>query len=65
MAFIRHLEDSAIVMRIVLLDNTPVPLMFRPFLHSRKAATARDAVELLEGRPAPDTRSAYVPEPQR
>jgi tetratricopeptide (TPR) repeat protein len=56
MAFVRHLEDNAIAIRIVLLDDAPVPLTFRPFLHSGVVQSAAEAAERVEGRP-PRVRS--------
>ncbi len=52
LAFTRYLEDSAIALRIVCLDDTPVPLRFRPFLQARKATSADDIAGAL-GRTAP------------
>jgi tetratricopeptide (TPR) repeat protein len=52
MAFIRHLEDNAIAIRILCLDETPVPLQFRPFLQGRRVESAEQATRLLQGAPA-------------
>lgn len=49
MAFIRHLEDNAIAIRILCLDDTPVPLPFRPFLQGRDVKTVEEATLLLTG----------------
>lgn len=51
MAFIRYLDDRAIRLRIVLLDDTAVPLYLRPFLQLRQPTDSSTAVEALEGRP--------------
>jgi Flp pilus assembly protein TadD len=51
MAFVRHLEDGAIALRIVLLDDAPVPLLFRPFLQARDVRRPADVAELLLGTP--------------
>jgi tetratricopeptide (TPR) repeat protein len=52
MAFIRYLEDSAISIRILCLDDTPLRLYHRPFLQGRDIASAAEAALLLLG-PAP------------
>ncbi|MBE2316563.1 tetratricopeptide repeat protein [Solirubrobacter sp. CPCC 204708] len=51
MAFIRHLEDRAIAIRIVTLDETPLPLPFRPFLQARRVGSPEEAAELVVGAP--------------
>ncbi|TFI50624.1 toll/interleukin-1 receptor domain-containing protein [Micrococcus endophyticus] len=53
MAFTRWLEDSAIALRIVCLDSTPVPLHFRPFLQARTTTTPAEIASLLGGTPQP------------
>lgn len=52
MAFIRHVEDTAISIRILCLDETPVPLYLRPFLQAREIESPGQAAALLLG-PAP------------
>lgn len=60
MAFTRWLEDSAIALRIVCLDDTPVPLHLRPFLQARGARTAGDISAVLRGNvPAPTPRRRF------
>lgn len=49
MAFIRWMEDKAIALRIVCLDDTEVPLHFRPFLQARNATGAAEIAETLQG----------------
>ena len=56
MAFIRYLEDAAINMRVVCLDETPVPLHFRPLLQARGLDGVRDIATVLLGAP-PVTRA--------
>jgi tetratricopeptide (TPR) repeat protein len=51
MAFIRHLEDDAIAIRILCLDDTPLPLYLRPFLQGKNVKSAEGAALLLG--PAP------------
>ena len=59
MAFIRWMEDNAIRIRIVAVDDSDVPLYFRPFLQLRRAAGADEiATRLLGDAPrVPKTRS--------
>jgi len=60
MAFTRWLEDSAIALRIVCLDATPVPLHFRPFLQARSATGAAAIVATLRSNvPAPNPRRRF------
>lgn len=60
MAFTRWLEDSAIALRIVCLDSTPVPLHFRPFLQARTATTPDEIASVLGGNnPAPRPRRRF------
>ncbi|MDQ2846424.1 MAG: TIR domain-containing protein [Actinomycetota bacterium] len=59
LAFTRWLEDSAIALRIICLDDTTVPLRLRPFLQARDAKTAQqiaDALHRNEPAPAPRRR---------
>jgi tetratricopeptide (TPR) repeat protein len=51
MAFIRHLEDNAIAIRILRLDDTDVPLPFRPFLQGRNVASPEEAAAQLGSDP--------------
>lgn len=51
MAFVRYIEDNAIGIRIVRLDDTPVPLQFRPFLQARGTLTPAQASARLAGDP--------------
>lgn len=60
MAFTRWLEDSAIALRVVCLDSTPVPLHFRPFLQARTATTPDEIASVLGGNnPAPRPRRRF------
>lgn len=49
MAFARWIQDRAIAIRIIVLDETPVPLHFQPFLQGRHATDAPSIVALLNG----------------
>ncbi len=49
MAFVRWMEDKAIQIRIVALDDSDVPLYFRPFLQLRNAARPDEIAERLLG----------------
>lgn len=61
MAFIRWLEDSAIAIRVVRMDETPVPLYLRPFLQARGAVDATSiAASLVRSVPAPRPRRTFV-----
>lgn len=61
MAFIRWLEDSAIAIRVIRLDTTPVPLYLRPFLQARGATDAASIAKALAGeRPAPHARKPFL-----
>lgn len=61
MAFIRWLEDSAIAIRVVRMDETPVPLYLRPFLQARGSLDASAiAASLVQGVPAPRPRRTFV-----
>lgn len=53
MAFIRWIEDKAITLRIVPLDDTPLPLYLRPFQQARPEADPAEIAASLLG-PAPD-----------
>lgn len=60
MAFTRWLEDSAIALRIVCLDATPVPLHFRPFLQARNATDAAAIASTLRSNiPAASPRRRF------
>ncbi|MET7135874.1 TIR domain-containing protein [Cellulosimicrobium sp. MI9406] len=60
LAFTRYLEDSAIALRIVCLDDTKPPLRFRPFLQARNAKTAHEiAAALSRTSPAPVPRRRF------
>lgn len=61
MAFIRYVEDRAINIRVVRLDETPVPLYIRPFLQLRDVAEPVDIAIALLGAPprAPVRRSFF------
>ncbi|MWB97892.1 toll/interleukin-1 receptor domain-containing protein [Agromyces seonyuensis] len=61
MAFIRWMEDSAIAIRVIRLDETPVPLYLRPFLQARGANDASTiAASLVRGAPAPRARRTFL-----
>lgn len=51
MAFIRYLEDAAINIRVVCLDQTPVPLHLRPLLQARDLRDPPDVAAVLLGAP--------------
>lgn len=51
MAFIRWLEDSAITLRIIALDNTELPLYFRPFLQGRGLSDPSEIAAQLSSPP--------------
>jgi len=51
MALIRWLEDNAVALRVICLDNTDLPLMLRPFLQIRGKHTAVEIAEALTGAP--------------
>lgn len=53
MAFIRWLEDNAVAIRIVCLDDTAVPLYFRPFLQARGKLETQAIVKALSGSTPP------------
>ena len=58
MAFIRHLEDDAIAIRIICLDDTPLPLYLRPFLQGRDVDSAAAAALVLGPAPrVPEVRT--------
>src|SRR5262249_3094686 len=61
MAFIRWLEDSAVAIRVVCLDATPVPLYLRPFLQARGKTNPEEIADvLIVGTPPPVTRRAFL-----
>ena len=61
MAFIRWVEESAIAIQVVVLDDTPVPLWLRPFLQERDAADAVSvSARLLQRKPAGRARRHFV-----
>ena len=49
MAFARWIQKQAIALRIVRLDDTPVPLYFEPFLQGRGSTDASNIADLLGG----------------
>jgi tetratricopeptide (TPR) repeat protein len=49
MAFARWIQDKAIAIRIIVLDETPVPLHFQPFLQGRGATDGAGVAALLRG----------------
>lgn len=53
MAFVRYLEDQAIAIKVVTLDDTPVPLHLRPFLQARKPGSATALARAISALPAP------------
>lgn len=55
MAFILWLEDNAVAIRVVCLDDTRVPLYLRPFLQARGHTTAEEIASTLR-HPAPAAR---------
>lgn len=60
LAFTRWLEDSAIALRIICLDETPVPFRLRPFLQARGADTAELIAGVLrKNEPAPAPRRRF------
>lgn len=60
LAFTRWLEDSAIALRIICLDDTTVPLRLRPFLQARGAKTPElIAHALRRNEPAPAPRRRF------
>lgn len=60
LAFTRWLEDSAIALRIICLDDTKVPLRLRPFLQARDSKTPElIAGRLLRNEPAPSPRRRF------
>ncbi|WP_197466940.1 toll/interleukin-1 receptor domain-containing protein [Agromyces sp. NDB4Y10] len=60
LAFTRWLEDSAIALRIICLDDTPVPLRLRPFLQARDAKTPDLIAQALRRNdPAPAPRRRF------
>lgn len=60
LAFTRWLEDSAIALCIICLDDTTVPLRLRPFLQARDARTAQQIADaLLRNEPAPVPRRRF------
>lgn len=60
LAFTRWLEDSAIGMRVICLDDTTVPLRLRPFLQAREAKTPEQiAAALRRTEPAPVPRRRF------
>lgn len=60
LAFTRWLEDSAIALRIICLDDTSVPLRLRPFLQARDAKTPEQiTTALLRNRPAAVPRRRF------
>ena len=60
LAFTRWLEDSAIALRIICLDDTTVPLRLRPFLQAREAKTAQQIADALRrSEPAPMPRRRF------
>ena len=48
MAFIRYLEDQAIDLRVIRIDDTPVPLFLRPLLQARDTHDAQEIAGLLQ-----------------
>lgn len=60
LAFTRWLEDSAIALRIICLDDTTVPLRLRPFLQARDAKTPELIAGVLRrNEPAPVPRRRF------
>lgn len=60
LAFTRWLEDSAIALRIICLDETPVPFRLSPFLQARGANTAELIAGVLrKNEPAPAPRRRF------
>ncbi|MGW6194818.1 tetratricopeptide repeat protein [Kribbella sp. NPDC055110] len=60
MAFIRWLEDNAVAIRVVCLDDTSVPLYLRPFVQSRGRVTSIEIVDALLGSmPPPVARRVF------
>ncbi|GGK95320.1 hypothetical protein GCM10009769_11750 [Curtobacterium luteum] len=55
MAFIRWLEDNAVAIRIICLDDTKVPLYLRPFLQARGKRSAEEIAAVLMGTVPPKT----------
>lgn len=51
MAFSKWLEDRAIAIRVICLDDTSVPLYLRPFRQARSGTDVEGAVEALRGPP--------------
>jgi tetratricopeptide (TPR) repeat protein len=51
MAFVRYLEDAAINIRIVCLDDAPLPLHLRPLLQARDITQPDEIAAVLLGAP--------------
>ncbi|WP_447950089.1 TIR domain-containing protein [Microbacterium aurum] len=61
MALIRWIEDRAIAIRVIRLDETPVDLSLRPFLQTRGTTDASAiAASLVRGAPAPRARRTFL-----
>lgn len=66
MGFIRSLEDKALRMIVIRLDNTPVPLYLRPYLYLDASQTTDPVAEIVAGlrkklsEPAPPVRVRFV-----
>lgn len=60
MAFIRWLEDNAVAIRVVCLDEAALPLYLRPFLQARQYGNMADIASVLRGTsPAPRSRRQF------
>lgn len=61
MAFIRYLEDKAIALRVVPIDDTPVPLFLRPLLQARGLSAPDEiAAALCEQKPRPTVLRRFL-----
>lgn len=61
MAFIRYLEDRAIALRVVPIDDTPVPLFLRPLLQARGLSDpAEIAAVLCKQKPRPTVLRRFL-----
>ncbi|MGY3262387.1 TIR domain-containing protein [Frigoribacterium sp. 2355] len=49
MAFIRWLEDNAVAIRVICMDDTKVPLYLRPFLQARGKKDPGEIAAVLSG----------------